>query len=74
MRNVKHLLNHRESRYTRGMEESKRKRGGQPKPEDEKLVQRSIRLHARHWAKIDAAGLYALRKLLDRWRASDKAG
>lgn len=43
------------------------------KPEAEKLVQRSIRLTAAQWAKIDAAGLRALRKLIDRWRASPPA-
>lgn len=43
------------------------------KPEAEKLVQRSLRLLPRHWAKIDAAGLEALRKLLDRWRVPPPA-
>lgn len=43
------------------------------KPEAEKLQQRSIRLTPAQWAKIDAAGLRALRKLLDRWHAPAKA-
>lgn len=30
--------------------------------------QRSIRLTASQWAKVDVAGLAALRKLIDRWR------
>lgn len=49
-------------------------KGRPPKPADERLVQRSIRLTPAQWAKIDAAGLPALRKLLDRWRAPEKAG
>ena len=49
-------------------------KGRPPKPPDERLVQRSIRLTPAQWAKIDAAGLPALRKLLDRWRAPEKAG
>ena len=41
----------------------------------EALEQRSIRLTAAQWAKVDAAGLAALRKLIDRWRIkSDAAG
>lgn len=43
------------------------------KTQAEKLIQRSIRLAPAHWAKIDAAGLAALRKLIDRWRAPAKA-
>lgn len=49
--------------------------GGRPRKSDsERLVQRSIRLTPAQWAKIDAASLPALRKLIDRWRAPDKAG
>ena len=41
----------------------------------EALEQRSIRLTAPQWAKVDAAGFAALRKLIDRWRIkSDAAG
>lgn len=42
--------------------------GGRPKLADhEKLVQRSIRLSAEHWAKIDAGGgVDWLRALIDR--------
>lgn len=50
------------------MDEVKNKGGRPPKSDDEKLVQRSIRLTQAQWAKIDAAGLKALRKLIDRWR------
>jgi hypothetical protein len=49
--------------------EKQRHAGGRPeKPDDQKLVQRSIRLLPKHWAKIDAAGLDELRALLERWR------
>jgi hypothetical protein len=50
------------------MEQTKKPMGRPPKPADEKLEQRSIRLTAAQWAKVDAAGLAALRKLIDRWR------
>ncbi len=48
--------------------EPKKNLGGRPKlAPDEKLVQRSIRLSADHWTKIDAhGGLDWLRKLIDR--------
>ena len=49
--------------------------GRPPKPAAEILEHRSIRLTAAQWAKVDAAGLAALRKLIDRWRIkSDAAG
>jgi hypothetical protein len=50
------------------MEQPKRPRGRPPTPPDEKLEQRSIRLTAAQWAKIDAKGLDWLRKLIDRAR------
>lgn len=50
------------------MEQEKRPRGRPPTPPEERLEQRSIRLPPRLWAKIDAAGLEALRALLDRWK------
>lgn len=57
------------------METQKKPLGRPPKPSDEKLEQRSIRLTSAQWAKVDAAGLAALRKLIDRWRIkSDAAG
>ena len=57
------------------METPKKPLGRPPKPSDEKLEQRSIRLTAPQWAKVDAAGLAALRKLINRWRIeSDAAG
>lgn len=47
--------------------EPKKHPGGRPKLADhEKLVQRSIRLHPDHWAKIEEmGGLDELRTLLD---------
>ena len=50
------------------MEPTKKPMGRPPKPADEKLEQRSIRLTASQWAMVDAAGLAALRTLIDRWR------
>ena len=42
---------------------------GRPKKDpDDVLIQRSIRLSKDQWAKIDAAGLSALRKLIARWK------
>jgi hypothetical protein len=50
------------------MEEPKSKGGRPPKPDEERLVLRSIRLLPKHWAKIDAAGMEELRRLIERWR------
>ena len=50
------------------MEAPKKPTGRPQKFPGEKLVQRSIRLTAAQWAKVDAAGLDGLRKLIDRWR------
>jgi ABC-type transporter Mla MlaB component len=50
------------------MEPPKKQIGRPLKFPGEKLEQRSIRLTASQWAKVDAAGLAALRKLIDRWR------
>jgi hypothetical protein len=47
--------------------EPKSKRGRPFKPDEEKLVQRSIRLLPAQWAKFDAAGgIEWLRGLIDR--------
>jgi hypothetical protein len=46
--------------------EDKKPRGRPPVPPDQKLEQRSIRLTAEQWAKIDAYGLDWLRKLIQR--------
>jgi hypothetical protein len=54
--------------YTRGMEEPKNKGGRPPKPEAERLVQRSIRLPPALWAKIDTHGLEWLRAVIQRAR------
>ncbi|CAN5787737.1 hypothetical protein BH09PSE5_BH09PSE5_38370 [soil metagenome] len=48
------------------MDKPKKTMGRPPVPPDEKLVLRSIRLKATHWAKIDRGGYDWLRKLLDR--------
>jgi len=48
------------------MEQPKRPRGRPPTPADEKLVQRSIRLTAGQWEKIDAYGLAWLRRIIDK--------
>lgn len=48
--------------------EEKRKPGRPPTPPEEKLVLRALRLKPAHWEKIDAAGMEALRKLIERWR------
>lgn len=47
--------------------EPKSKGGRPPKPDDQRLVQRSIRLLPSQWAKFDAAGgIEWLRGLIDR--------
>lgn len=47
--------------------EPKNKGGRPPKPDSERLVQRSIRLLPSQWAKYDAAGgIEWLRGLIDR--------
>jgi len=49
------------------MEQSKNTGGRPPIPDDERLVQRSIRLKRAHWEKFEAAGgIEWLRKLIDR--------
>ncbi len=48
------------------MEQPKNKGGRPPIPDDEKLVQKTLRLKKRHWDKIDAHGLDWLRKLIER--------
>ncbi len=56
------------------MEENPKDLGGRPPvPDDERLIQRSIRLKRGHWDKIDqAGGLEALRRLIDRWKPKSK--
>jgi len=54
------------------MEQPKSKGGRPPKPDDERLVQRSIRLLPRHWAKIDEHGIEWLRALIERARPPKK--
>lgn len=56
-----------ESHYHRRMEQPKNTGGRPPIPDDERLVQRSIRLRPAQWKKFDAAGgIEWLRKLIDR--------
>jgi hypothetical protein len=53
------------------MEPEKRGRGRPKKEPEELLIVRSLRLSREHWAKIDAAGMDQLRKLLNRWKPKD---
>lgn len=62
---VNKYLNHV---YCASMEQAKNKGGRPPKPESERLVQRSIRLPPDLWAKIDAHGLEWLRAVVRRAR------
>lgn len=48
------------------METEKRGRGRPPTPPEERLEQRSIRLTAEQWAKVDANGMPWLRTLIQR--------
>lgn len=49
------------------MEPKPKHPGGRPKlPDDQKLVQRSIRLTVEQWAKIDEYGLDWLRRLIQK--------
>ena len=49
------------------METKPKHPGGRPKlPDDQKLVQRSIRLSVEQWAKIDQYGLEWLRQVVQR--------
>ena len=51
------------------MSSEPKNKGGRPTlPDDQRKVQRSIRLLPKHWDKIDAAGTDELEKLLDRWK------
>jgi hypothetical protein len=52
--------------YTVCMEQPKRPRGRPPKPPEELLEQRSIRLTPAQWAKVDEFGMEWLRKLIQR--------
>jgi hypothetical protein len=70
------LLNHNNKQiasgfritYSGDMEQPKNKGGRPPKPEAERLIQRSIRLPADLWEKIDASGLEWLRAVIRRAR------
>ena len=46
--------------------EQKRPRGRPPKPPEELLEQRSIRLTQAQWAKVDEFGMEWLRKLIQK--------
>jgi hypothetical protein len=47
--------------------------GRPPKPPEERLEQRSIRLTSQQWAKVDANGIGWLRKLIDRAKVALKS-
>jgi hypothetical protein len=55
------------------MEHEKRARGRPPTPPDQKLEQRSIRLTAAQWAKVDSNGIPWLRKLIDKAKPPSEA-
>jgi hypothetical protein len=50
------------------MEQEKRGRGRPPVTPEDRLEQRSIRLTASQWAKVDAGGIAWLRSLIQRAR------
>ncbi|PTT86156.1 hypothetical protein DBR42_13900 [Pelomonas sp. HMWF004] len=55
------------------MDQPKRGRGRPPKPPEERMEQRSIRLSLAHWAKIDAnGGIDWLRGVIERAKAAIK--
>lgn len=54
------------------MEQEKRTRGRPPTPPNERLEQRSIRLTAAQWAKVDANGIPWLRALIQRAKGAPK--
>lgn len=57
------------------MEEQPKNKGGRPPvSEEERRVQRSIRLKQRHWDKIDAAGKEAFEAYIERWKPKPPAG
>ena len=49
--------------------EQQKKLGAPPKPPEERLKQRSIRLKPAQWAKVDEYGLAWLRALIDKAKA-----
>lgn len=54
------------------MDEPKKGRGRPPAPPEERLEQRSIRLTAAQWAKVDANGVAWLRALIQRAKGASK--
>lgn len=64
--NKRTLSSHLRITYTNAME--KKKTGRPAKPEEERLIQRSIRMPPDLWAKIDAHGLEWLREVIRRAR------
>lgn len=56
--------------YNTDMETKPKHPGGRPRlPDSQRLIQRSIRLSAEQWAKIDECGLEWLRQLIQRAKA-----
>lgn len=53
------------------MEQEKRGRGRPPVSPEDRLEQRSIRLTAAQWAKVDAGGISWLRNLIQRAKTPD---
>lgn len=53
------------------MKLAKPTRGRPALPPEERLIQRSIRLTAAQWAKIDASGMPWLRRLINRAKEAD---
>lgn len=50
------------------MEQQKKSLGRPKKPDAERLILRSIRMTTAQWEKIDAAGVEALRAVVDKWK------
>lgn len=53
------------------MIQPKRSRGRPKKPEEDRLVQRTVRMSPAQWRKIDSAGLTELRFLVDKWSTTN---
>jgi hypothetical protein len=51
------------------MEQPTKPKGRPPKPPEQRLIQRSIRLTAAQWAKVESNGIDWLRRLITRARS-----
>jgi hypothetical protein len=54
------------------MEKIKLPRGRPPKPPGERLELRAMRLTPAQWAKVEFAGMPALREHIERWKPKPK--